>query len=78
MPVIVTVDGVTLEHGGVLADVAPTMLELLGIDQPEAMTFVSRRPIDLKGASLARPDLRGKIKQEIESPIFELFVLQSE
>jgi 2,3-bisphosphoglycerate-independent phosphoglycerate mutase len=38
VPVIVTVDGVTLEHGGVLADVAPTMLELLGIDQPEAMT----------------------------------------
>jgi 2,3-bisphosphoglycerate-independent phosphoglycerate mutase len=38
VPVIVTVDGVTLEHGGVLADVAPTVLELLGIDQPEAMT----------------------------------------
>jgi 2,3-bisphosphoglycerate-independent phosphoglycerate mutase len=38
VPVIVTVDGVTLEHGGVLADVAPTVLELLDIDQPEAMT----------------------------------------
>jgi 2,3-bisphosphoglycerate-independent phosphoglycerate mutase len=38
VPVIVTVDGVTLEHGGVLADVAPTVLELLAIDQPEAMT----------------------------------------
>jgi 2,3-bisphosphoglycerate-independent phosphoglycerate mutase len=38
VPVIVTVDGVILEHGGVLADVAPTVLELLGIDQPEAMT----------------------------------------
>ena len=38
VPVIVTVDGVTLEHGGVLADVAPTVLELLGLDQPEAMT----------------------------------------
>jgi 2,3-bisphosphoglycerate-independent phosphoglycerate mutase len=34
----VTIDGVTLEHGGVLADVAPTVLELLDIDQPEAMT----------------------------------------
>jgi 2,3-bisphosphoglycerate-independent phosphoglycerate mutase len=34
----VTVDGVVLEHGGVLADVAPTVLELLGIEQPEAMT----------------------------------------
>jgi 2,3-bisphosphoglycerate-independent phosphoglycerate mutase len=38
VPVIVTVDGVTLEHGGVLADVAPTVLELLGVAQPEAMT----------------------------------------
>jgi 2,3-bisphosphoglycerate-independent phosphoglycerate mutase len=38
VPVIVTVDGVTLEHGGVLADVAPTVLELLDIDQPGAMT----------------------------------------
>jgi 2,3-bisphosphoglycerate-independent phosphoglycerate mutase len=38
VPVIVTVDGVALEHGGVLADVAPTVLELLGIEQPEAMT----------------------------------------
>jgi 2,3-bisphosphoglycerate-independent phosphoglycerate mutase len=38
VPVIVTVDGVTLEHGGVLADVAPTVLELLDIDQPQAMT----------------------------------------
>ena len=34
VPVIVTVDGITLEHGGVLADVAPTVLELLGIEQP--------------------------------------------
>jgi 2,3-bisphosphoglycerate-independent phosphoglycerate mutase len=38
VPVIVTVDGTTLEHGAVLADVAPTVLELLGIEQPEAMT----------------------------------------
>ena len=38
VPVIVTVDGVVLEHGGVLADVAPTVLELLGLEQPEAMT----------------------------------------
>jgi 2,3-bisphosphoglycerate-independent phosphoglycerate mutase len=38
VPVIVTVDGVALEHGGVLADVAPTVLELLGLEQPEAMT----------------------------------------
>jgi 2,3-bisphosphoglycerate-independent phosphoglycerate mutase len=37
VPVIVTVDGVDL-RGGILADVAPTILELLGIEQPEQMT----------------------------------------
>ena len=35
VPVIVTGAGpVTLRSGGVLADVAPTVLELLGIEQP--------------------------------------------
>jgi 2,3-bisphosphoglycerate-independent phosphoglycerate mutase len=39
VPVIVTGAGsVTLGSGGVLADVAPTVLELLGIDQPTEMT----------------------------------------
>jgi 2,3-bisphosphoglycerate-independent phosphoglycerate mutase len=39
VPVIVTVSGVTLaQGGGVLADVAPTVLELLGIEQPREMT----------------------------------------
>jgi 2,3-bisphosphoglycerate-independent phosphoglycerate mutase len=38
VPVIVTADGVKLRDGGVLADVAPTLLELLGIEQPAAMT----------------------------------------
>jgi 2,3-bisphosphoglycerate-independent phosphoglycerate mutase len=39
VPVIVTGAGaVTLRSGGVLADVAPTVLELLGIDQPAEMT----------------------------------------
>jgi 2,3-bisphosphoglycerate-independent phosphoglycerate mutase len=39
VPVIVTVAGVTLvQSGGVLADVAPTVLELLGIEQPAEMT----------------------------------------
>jgi 2,3-bisphosphoglycerate-independent phosphoglycerate mutase len=37
VPFIVTVDGVSVEHGR-LADVAPTALLLLGIEQPEAMT----------------------------------------
>jgi len=39
VPVIVTVGGVTLRRsGGILADVAPTVLELLGIEQPVEMT----------------------------------------
>jgi 2,3-bisphosphoglycerate-independent phosphoglycerate mutase len=38
VPVIVTVDGGGLADGGVLADVAPTILALLGIEQPAAMT----------------------------------------
>jgi 2,3-bisphosphoglycerate-independent phosphoglycerate mutase len=38
VPVIVTVPGLTLRDGGRLADVAPTILELLGIDQPAEMT----------------------------------------
>jgi 2,3-bisphosphoglycerate-independent phosphoglycerate mutase len=38
VPVIVTVGGLSLRDGGVLADVAPTMLELMGIEQPAEMT----------------------------------------
>ena len=38
VPIIVTTDGTTLHHGGMLADVAPTLLELLDIAQPDAMT----------------------------------------
>jgi len=38
VPLIVTVDGLTLRDHGILADVAPTALELFGIPQPEAMT----------------------------------------
>ena len=38
VPVIVTIDGLALRDGGILADVAPTLLELLGIEQPAAMT----------------------------------------
>jgi 2,3-bisphosphoglycerate-independent phosphoglycerate mutase len=39
VPLIVTMHGVELDqHGGILADVAPTVLELLGIAQPAAMT----------------------------------------
>ncbi len=38
VPVIITRDGSTLRSGGVLADVAPTILQLLGLEQPAAMT----------------------------------------
>ncbi|MFO8069271.1 MAG: 2,3-bisphosphoglycerate-independent phosphoglycerate mutase [Alkalibacterium sp.] len=38
VPVIVTKKGVTLRSDGKLADVAPTMLDLLGVDKPKEMT----------------------------------------
>jgi 2,3-bisphosphoglycerate-independent phosphoglycerate mutase len=38
VPLIVTRAGLGLRDGGVLADIVPTALELLGIPQPEAMT----------------------------------------
>jgi 2,3-bisphosphoglycerate-independent phosphoglycerate mutase len=38
VPVIVTADVAALRDGGILADVAPTVLELLGQEQPEPMT----------------------------------------
>ena len=38
VPLIVTEQGLRLRDGGILADVAPTALDLLGIPQPGAMT----------------------------------------
>lgn len=38
VPLILTVPGPDLASGGVLADVAPTVLEMLGITQPDQMT----------------------------------------
>jgi 2,3-bisphosphoglycerate-independent phosphoglycerate mutase len=38
VPFVVTVDGVRLADAGVLADVAPTALRMLGIEQPAEMT----------------------------------------
>lgn len=38
VPLILTLPGPELADGGVLADVAPTVLEALGIEQPAAMT----------------------------------------
>jgi 2,3-bisphosphoglycerate-independent phosphoglycerate mutase len=41
VPLVVTRPGVALREGGVLADVAPTVLDLLGIVQPPQMTGTS-------------------------------------
>ena len=38
VPLIVTAEGLELRDGGILADVAPTALQLLGIPQPAPMT----------------------------------------
>jgi 2,3-bisphosphoglycerate-independent phosphoglycerate mutase len=38
VPFVVTHEGLTLRDEGILADVAPTVLDLLGIEQPAAMT----------------------------------------
>jgi 2,3-bisphosphoglycerate-independent phosphoglycerate mutase len=38
VPLIATAEGIELREGGILADVAPTALRLLGFPQPEAMT----------------------------------------
>jgi 2,3-bisphosphoglycerate-independent phosphoglycerate mutase len=41
VPLIVTKPGLTLREQGVLGDVAPTVLELMAIEQPTAMTGTS-------------------------------------
>jgi 2,3-bisphosphoglycerate-independent phosphoglycerate mutase len=41
VPVIVTKDGVDLRDGGKLADLAPTLLDLLSIEKPKEMTGTS-------------------------------------
>jgi 2,3-bisphosphoglycerate-independent phosphoglycerate mutase len=46
VPFVVTAGAAGLADGGILADVAPTALELLGIEQPGEMT----------GRSLLRPE----------------------
>jgi 2,3-bisphosphoglycerate-independent phosphoglycerate mutase len=38
VPLIVTAEGLALREAGILADVAPTVLALLGVDQPPEMT----------------------------------------
>ncbi len=41
VPLIITKKGLKLRSGGNLGDIAPTMLKLLGLPQPKAMTGVS-------------------------------------
>lgn len=41
VPVIVTREGVNLRSGGRLADLAPTLIDLLGIEKPDEMSGVS-------------------------------------
>ncbi|MBT2659564.1 2,3-bisphosphoglycerate-independent phosphoglycerate mutase [Bacillus sp. ISL-45] len=41
VPVIVTKEGVELREDGILGDLAPTILELLGLDKPAEMTGTS-------------------------------------
>ncbi|MFJ8236722.1 2,3-bisphosphoglycerate-independent phosphoglycerate mutase [Ureibacillus sp. NPDC094379] len=38
VPIIVTKPNIMLKDGGILADLAPTMLKLLGVEQPQEMT----------------------------------------
>ncbi|SHH35120.1 MULTISPECIES: 2,3-bisphosphoglycerate-independent phosphoglycerate mutase [Virgibacillus] len=38
VPVIVTKEGISLREGGILADLAPTLLDLLDIEKPKEMT----------------------------------------
>lgn len=41
VPLIITQQGIKLRSGGVLADLAPTILDLLGVKQPAEMTGLS-------------------------------------
>ena len=38
VPLIITKKDIEIREGGILADVAPTMLEFLGVEQPVEMT----------------------------------------
>lgn len=38
VPVVITKENIVVRNGGILADLAPTMLKLLGVEQPPEMT----------------------------------------
>ena len=46
VPLVVTLEGPRLRDGGILADVSPTALDLLGIAKPEGMTGNTLREAD--------------------------------
>ena len=46
VPLILTPGGALLRDGGELSDLAPTVLDLLGLPVPEAMTGASLVPSD--------------------------------
>ena len=56
VPLIVTVPGLALAGGGILADVAPTALALLGIEQPAAMT--GRSLVEAAGSEAHESDAK--------------------
>jgi 2,3-bisphosphoglycerate-independent phosphoglycerate mutase len=41
VPIIITAKGIEIREGGTLGDLAPTMLEFLGLEQPKEMTGIS-------------------------------------
>jgi 2,3-bisphosphoglycerate-independent phosphoglycerate mutase len=62
VPLVVTMPGLALRTDGILGDVAPTLLEVLGIEQPTAMTgrslIESVAPTDRDPAATATPTSR--------------------
>jgi len=38
VPIVITDNDITIRDGGILGDIAPTMLDYLGVDKPKAMT----------------------------------------
>ncbi len=74
--------GVALREGGALTDVAPTLLHLLGLPQPEEMTGASLLPDGVSRQQRrvllvvadgwgARDDSRGNLILEAETPVMD-------
>jgi 2,3-bisphosphoglycerate-independent phosphoglycerate mutase len=71
-----------LRDGGTLVDVAPTALDLLGVDKPEAMTgssLLDSRPVERSRVALlildgwgARDDPWGNLILEADTPVMDI------